>query len=515
MVAHIFLVNLKDVELLKTCRLVSKSWNADATVSLRTWSKVTLMEGNTEFMKFGALLRRRASRRVEQLPSPFRNIHADGSAYTDAAFINLLLQPELTITGLNLDLCEVNRKLDETKLGCVLDANKLTITSLNIYGSLSGDLNESLFANCEFKFPALRHLQFKDHCQYCACVPIVKNILSLSVPERVTFIISDGDILISLLPQEKVDHLKHLTLDIGPISTMAWRHLGKLRFGELRRFCFWPICITDDEPDHVEQWHLLCKNVSQSLEDFDFETDNNFTLSTDSELTFPNLQIIKLWDQNALYEFTPRRFPSLSKVICCVSSYLRDLNMTNDVVPHRGVQCLQICFGKSSIRSPDEETWHLLTYLGRQFPNVLLLGIDVPRFCESAMSIIYEAFPKITTLILNGSCDFFVLSGTRRPNLFKPVEQIHDRKSIMDFLDLKKILLGRNFSLEPDMINLCMAKIPKLKHLEFYWNKSLSASLFQDSVRHLETIIISNSTTDAYRADMEQVSKLIPNAVTR
>ncbi|CAG7831322.1 unnamed protein product [Allacma fusca] len=150
-----------------------------------------------------------------------------------------------------------------------------------------------------------------------------------------------------------------------------------------------------------------------------------------------------------------------------------------------------------------------------QFPKVSSVGIDVPRFCESAITTIYEAFPKITALRLNGSCDYYCFSGTPHPDPNMPFEMTHGHKSIMDFLELEKISLGPYFILEPNMMSLCLPRIPKLKHLEFYWGKSLSASLLRDSVGHLETIIISNSTKDEYRADMAQVSKMVPSVVGR
>ncbi|CAG7718398.1 unnamed protein product [Allacma fusca] len=328
LVADIFLTSLRDVQLLKTCRSVCKTWNITASESLRTCSLVRFTEGESTCTDFTNTLIRRSFGPLQHVSSPFQNFRAEGNSFTNSAFVNFTLQPNITITSLKLKL---DKRLDQSKLGLVLAANKGNITDLKIVGTSNFVLDEALLAKDDIQLVSLTHLEFDDRCDRCTHMAFMRIILKMCTLESVDLRIQDGDILSSVLSQEKVRRLKHLTLDFKEISRNAWEHLSNLRFLRLKTLKI-HAAIPYISLDYLQKWRSFCYNLPSN---FLVEFETNIRISTKSALMFPSLRILKIGNNNVLSVLTHERFPCLVKVIYVVTRpLLRRLEKCN--LPHEG-----------------------------------------------------------------------------------------------------------------------------------------------------------------------------------
>ncbi|CAG7821859.1 unnamed protein product [Allacma fusca] len=307
LVSSIFLGSLRDVKLLKICRLVCKNWNSEASEALKTCSEVILEEKKSSFKNLTKLLLNRAVGPLHNLPSPFRDFHAKGSKFIDPTFISFCLN--LSITTLSIDMS--SNKFDQKQLHRVLVANKANIRILKFSGDADLDFKGSLSTD-KTELTSLKQLEITDSCYECLHTELIEYILNRCKLEQLDLSIDGNDYVNNMLPQLQAESLKNLIIDFQYISTDTWDHLGSLRFLELRKLKF-HLEDSEDIPnkDH-QQWHSFCRSVSPSLEEF----ATNLPIPTAFDLTFPNLKSIEIVNNSYLSVFTPHRFPSLEKIAC-------------------------------------------------------------------------------------------------------------------------------------------------------------------------------------------------------
>ncbi|CAG7691094.1 unnamed protein product [Allacma fusca] len=328
LVTQVFLGNLRDVRLLKICRLVCKSWNIEGSHSLRACSKVCIKEGSSRLKNFTTLVLQKALGQLNYLPSPFQNLHVEVSTFTNPTFIEFVMK--VPITSLNIFLDRVNGR----QLGSFLAANKTSLTDLEIRTFSHFGLDKYKTIN-SVKLTCLNRLALKDFCSSCTHIQFFEGILSRCKPGWLDLWFSNKDALAYLLPAGNAENLKKLQLTVSGISKKAWKHLGNLRFSRLRSLWF----LANDsihEPDDLQQWQLFCQNASPLLEDF----ETNLPISFAQELIFSNLKSIRIEDTIVWSYFTPKRFPSLVEIIF---DFLGQLNIkAQNEVPHRVVSSLSI-----------------------------------------------------------------------------------------------------------------------------------------------------------------------------
>ncbi|CAG7732250.1 unnamed protein product [Allacma fusca] len=133
LVAQIFLGSLRDVRLLKICRLVCKSWNIEGSHSLRACSKVSIKEGSSKLKDFTKLVFEKALGPLQDLPSPFQNFHVEASTFTDPTFIEFVMK--IPITSLSVVLDDASKVQD---LNLCLTANKTSLKNLDIQAWMPG-----------------------------------------------------------------------------------------------------------------------------------------------------------------------------------------------------------------------------------------------------------------------------------------------------------------------------------------------------------------------------------------
>ncbi|CAG7823054.1 unnamed protein product [Allacma fusca] len=364
LVTQVFLGNLRDVPLLKICRLVCKSWNIEGSNSLRACSKVSIAEGSSRLKNFAKFVLQNELGPLQHLPSPFENFHAEGSTFTDPIFIELVLK--IPITSLKFVLDRVNG----SKLGSILESNKASLTELEIRTQESNHFElEKYKINEPVELTCLKGLRFHDLCSLCAHIQFLEGILNRCTPECLDLWLYNTDALAYLLTQDKADNLKKLVLTVSGISREAWKHLGNLRFLRLSSLFF---CSDDsvDDPEDLQHWHLFCQNVSPLLEEFVTNLSNFFP----PNLIFPNLKSIRIVDFIAWSYFTPDRFPSLVEIIF---DFVGQLNIkAQNEVPHRGLPIERIPRRKSITDFVELET----IKFGREFVmDPLMLRYCLPR----------------------------------------------------------------------------------------------------------------------------------------
>ncbi|CAG7733410.1 unnamed protein product [Allacma fusca] len=160
----------------------------------------------------------------------------------------------------------------------------------------------------------------------------------------------------------------------------------------------------------------------------------------------------------------------------------------------------------------------LLMQVSRQFPKVPSLKLTISTFDSTTVTVgdIFEAFPKLTKLTINGRCEFKNISGMDTATVAEYVERggsienVPREKSITDFMELETIVFSSSFVVDPDMIRYCLPRVPKLREVSLHWNESLSASLLRDNIGHLESIIL-NTEYRRYEDALAQVAEMLPN----
>ncbi|CAG7825731.1 unnamed protein product [Allacma fusca] len=437
----IFLHNLRDVHLLKTCRLVCKSWNIEACDSLRACSKASFAETSSRFQDFMMLIFKKAVGPLQYFPSPFQDFHVERATLTNPAFIEFVLNIPIKSIGLELDDGgEDGLGINQHFLNIVLGENRANITSLEIqaWSDKCFNRNEKTTTTDGYQLPFLKRLKFQDYCFSCTHMQLMENILSISQPEWLHLNIPNQKSVECLLPKDKVEHLKELELHFQEVSKKTWNHLNSLRLLRLTslKFMAQVSVITIKK---VRQWRSFCENVSPLLEEF----ETNLPISFEPSLAFPRLKSIKLVELNEnkdiLSCFTPDNFPSLVEVKLGIqkpfSIYLRH------GIPHKGVSSLDL-----NINGWFEENYSfsldlkiLLTHLNKQYPEVTSLTFFIGKFWLKTIPDIFESFPKLKFLNLDGNCDLACFSGlndsmiTEYSSIGVPIEEIPRRNSIVDF----------------------------------------------------------------------------------
>ncbi|CAG7725485.1 unnamed protein product [Allacma fusca] len=364
LVSELFLQNLRNVHLLKMCRLVSKSWNNEACKSLRTCSKVTFKEISPELFKsFNMLTLKRAFGPLQHLASPFQNFHLRASTLNDPTFVEFALNIPVTSLSVNLDEVGPNGTgVNYRQLFDLLAVHQSSIRNLEFSSyTRKGSMVESspIIKTLELKY--LKRFSFLDWCDRCDHTQFVNNIVNRCSPEWLVLHIRNKKFVKLLLPQSKAENLKRLELSCSEISMEEWNHLGNLRFSELKSLIF-RLEIFDTRQDVIQLWHSFCQNVSPFL--VEFETD--LPIYSEPKLSFPNLKTLKIIQlgeesKNSLFNMTPDMFPSLALVkLWFAKSCNSHISIENEV-PHRGVSSLDLR-GKSSPAPPG---WSLTGQLGR------------------------------------------------------------------------------------------------------------------------------------------------------
>ncbi|CAG7819597.1 unnamed protein product, partial [Allacma fusca] len=497
LVAELFLRNLRNISILKTCRLVCKSWNFEACKSLRVFSKVTLEESSSRFNDFSKFIVTKSLGRLQHLPSPFQNFHVQGSTLTDPTFIEFVLNIPITGLILQVDDEDDGPALNQQQLRNFLAANKANITNLEISTWLNRRFEfDKNSANDAIELACLKRLKLQDICCSCNHIQFWQNILNTCKPECLDLYIRDKDSVNFLLPQDKAEHLKKLELSLRKISRKSWNHLGNLKFVGLKSLSFrTQVSVSTLDEDDIRQWRSFCRNVSPVLEEF----ESNLTICWEPEMIFPNLKSIEFQklndDKNLLSSLTPCRFPSLVKVI--IGFRMPVSIIVENEIPHRGVASLDLLAINLRFEENDsinEDLILLLTNMSRQFPKVSSLKLSISTFFRTTLPDIFESFPKLTTLTLDGNCDFSCLAGMSESTVAEylerglPIEKIPRRKSITDFMELHTINFGSQVTVDPFMIRHCLPRVPKLRQINFCWNKDISGPLLRDSIGHLQRI---------------------------
>ncbi|CAG7733409.1 unnamed protein product, partial [Allacma fusca] len=134
----------------------------------------------------------------------------------------------------------------------------------------------------------------------------------------------------------------------------------------------------------------------------------------------------------------------------------------------------------------------LLKYVSQQFPKVTSLAFTISEFRPATVTVgnIFEAFPNLRKLSLEGRCDFKNISGMDNAKMTEyverglPIENVPREKSITDFMELETVVFGCFFVVDPDMVRYCLPRVPKLREVTLHWNDSLSEPLLRDSIGH-------------------------------
>ncbi|CAG7719747.1 unnamed protein product, partial [Allacma fusca] len=113
----------------------------------------------------------------------------------------------------------------------------------------------------------------------------------------------------------------------------------------------------------------------------------------------------------------------------------------------------------------------------RQFPKVPFLKFTISTFDSTTVTVgdIFETFPKLTKLSLDGRCNFLEFSGMDIATIAEyierggSIENIPHQKSITDFMELETIVLGSRFVVDPDMVRYCLPRVPKLREISLHW----------------------------------------------
>ncbi|CAG7823592.1 unnamed protein product [Allacma fusca] len=153
----IFLHNLRDIQLLKTCRLVCKSWTIELSDSLRACFKASFAETSSRFQDFGLEL-------------------DDGG--------------------------EDGLGINQHFLNIVLGENRAHITSLEIqaWSDKGFNRNEKTTTTDGYELPFLKRLKFQDYCFSCTHTQLMENIVSISQPEWLHLNIPNQKSVDCLLP---------------------------------------------------------------------------------------------------------------------------------------------------------------------------------------------------------------------------------------------------------------------------------------------------------------------------
>ncbi|CAG7830703.1 unnamed protein product, partial [Allacma fusca] len=247
LVTQLFLGNLRDVPLLKICRLVCKSWNIEGSNSLRACSKVYVLEGSSILKNFTTLILQKALGPLQHLPSPFQNFHVEASTFTDPTFIEFVMK--IRITKLNIVMDHVNAR----QVCSILASNKTSLTDLEIRtrGSNNFDLDEDNI-NDPIEFTCLKRLAIDDICYSCTHIQFVEGIFSRCKPEYLELSMKNEDAVSCFLTQDKAGNLKKLKLHVSRISRETLEHLVKLRFLGISNL-FFGVDHLIDEPDDLQQ----------------------------------------------------------------------------------------------------------------------------------------------------------------------------------------------------------------------------------------------------------------------
>ncbi|CAG7817109.1 unnamed protein product [Allacma fusca] len=471
-------VETADVKLLKTCRLVCKSWNMAACNVLRDRSCVKLLENNNKRSEdLKNLLVNRAFGPAA-LPSPFQNLNVSVTFFSDECFKTLVHMPNVVITTLTVLLM---RNMDQRQLEYFLVAKGRQVKTLVMNVAEANDgftLDAALMANEQIHLPALKRLKFSDVCpRNCRHFELIKKLIRRSALEEIDLVIRDSSVLTQMLTTE----------DLKTVRTF------KLNF---------PMLSTEDSTLASLRMPLLTELTVQ-VRDVNEGIFQQFGTLFDSRIS----------------EFALAKFPALESInIRRLVATWRFLE--NDFIPHTRVTKIIIYVLGTELEQKEfaEESLHIfLASLSRQFPNTEKLSLGINAFNSRTFRDINYAFPRLKALGIGSPCDFGSMTGMKIDDVHYymeagwPIENIPRRNSIFDFVALESVdLVGSLMTVTNDMIIYCLAKIPTLKSVAFCWNKNLSIQEVRDCLGHLEKISIFSSNVKEFSQALSPLESM-PN----
>ncbi|CAG7836135.1 unnamed protein product [Allacma fusca] len=494
------------LNILKTCRLVCKSWNHAACNVLRSRSCVSISENEKRLKDFRKLIFDGAF--LPEMPSPFKNFTAYGENFTDGCFKSILHIPYMVLESFTLPLLDNTAQKELEKL-LVVKGPRIKSLVMNLYDDNSGFRPDpALLTNEQVQLSGLKHLQLCEmfYLRNINNFELIKKLTQYSALEKIDLMIKDANILDQILTPVNLSTVKILKLIVSHVSNEDFERLENLRMPLLRDFEVRIGNMRDEVQGHrlnekrFQQIASLVGNVSSTI-----KVLSSNALRLKLLPVCPKLEEIHVSRfDSCVPDFSLATFPNLTSIKLSLDSSWRFLK--NGFIPHSKVTEVNIDVTSISFDFEmmilDEDSFHIFLHcLNRKFPNIQKLSLslsDIP-FTPQVFQSLNQAFPSLKALRIGSSCDFDSITGRKFDDLHYylefgwPVEDVPRRNSILEFKALVSLdLVGLDVTITREMILYCLGKIPTLKFLKFYWNHQLQSHNVRDSLGHLEKIFVIN-----------------------
>ncbi|CAG7830674.1 unnamed protein product [Allacma fusca] len=500
LVCAVFIKNTREINLIKTCRLVCKLWNEEASAALRTLSLVRLYEEDLDRVRqFKDLL---LNGRVSPLPSPFQNFHVEVSSLSDESFTSIINLPNVTITSLRVVIPDVIPS-NLRKIGALFETKGRTMTEIFLKDTRqTNSLTLMLSRRQEL-------LKVEDDCDtHCVHKEVMQKALDQVLNfERIQIKTTDSAILTMVLTPERLKHVVLVDLFLpGSMEQRIWGFIGSCVMPSLK---FLRLVA---EPDEVilysEKLVLLLKKLAPTIEDLQISF-----LPLTRFPVLPKLKHVCFYDwSDEFCLFSPQRFPILESVKLFISDEVQMFLPKSGFYPHTKVKIVEI-----DLDSISRDFYILMDYTKDQFPNLTTFKLKITAIKSHHFLAIYNAFPDLQELWLDGICSFSSLSGMSTKIVSDYLEygldmqRIPRQCSVTSFSKMEKLVLTSQTEdfVSNYMILHCLSKIPSLRAFTFQWNGQLSVQEVRDCLGHLEKITILNGVR--FPEIIEELRELLPN----
>ncbi|CAG7837479.1 unnamed protein product [Allacma fusca] len=516
--AHqIFLESLRNFKLIKVCRLVCRSWNTTVSKVMQGRASVTIIEDSVNRLKaFKKLILKR-----EELnplwPLPFKHINIIASNFADDCF-NELINDYLSDTTITLT-CSLVSKVRKNQFKAIYDflvAHASRMVELNIEKAVcewTSDL-------AQINMPGLKRVSLESTSDE-SVLRFIQSVILTSKSLEVIELVGDEPVIpIRMLAENKLETLRILNVSSDMPTADEWSILGRAsKLPPLKelRWHIWECDINENFEKSAKHFAMLIQAVSESIEILNLNVIRVGLLPV-----LPKLREITLsCCECTMKEFCRSKFPSLERITLLkwLSSW-RDPE--EDFDTHPGVTSITVslmnydfcCWAMDDVQNfADEYLPQFLRNLRGQFPQIVELSIlDVPRYKSNFFRDVHQFFPELKRLEVNGSTDFpSTYDEESDESSEKEKEKSSNTEHFSSFLDfraLESISLGDKVELTNHVIRNCLAMIPKLKFMEFYWNDCLSAQEVWDFLVDVNHIVI--KSPPGSRKDYTLLKKL-PN----